>query len=152
LDFLSEEIVPYVKNNYRVQTGVENLSILGSSLGGLISCYAGWTRSSEYSMTGCMSSSFWWNNEDFDRLIINASMPQYPIKIYLDSGDAGPDQDDVNQTRTVRNHLEHVGFILGENLDYYLQIGGQHSEYYWGKRFHVPMTYFYKTKLLSPQM
>jgi len=152
LNLLSEQIIPFVRANYRVGTGVENLAILGSSLGGLISCYAGWTRSSEYSMTGCMSSSFWWNNEDFDRLIINASMPQYPIKIYLDSGNAGPDQDDVNQTRTVRNHLENVGFILGENLYYYLQIGGQHSEYYWGKRFHVPMTYFYKTKLLAPQI
>ena len=27
----------------------ENMGVLGSSLGGLISCYAGWTRSSVYS-------------------------------------------------------------------------------------------------------
>jgi hypothetical protein len=42
-------VLPYVNDHYRVELQQPNLGILGSSLGGLISCYAGWTRSSVYS-------------------------------------------------------------------------------------------------------
>lgn len=42
LDFLIENVVPFVKQaGFRIVTERENLGILGSSLGGLISCYAG---------------------------------------------------------------------------------------------------------------
>lgn len=42
LDFLIETVVPYVvSSGYRIETDRKNMGILGSSLGGLISCYAG---------------------------------------------------------------------------------------------------------------
>ena len=65
LDFIQNEAIPYVAQKFRVLTGRENVGILGSSLGGLISCYAGWTRSNIYKKNGCMSSSFWWNDVIF---------------------------------------------------------------------------------------
>ena len=65
LDFLESTIIPLTEANFRVEINREKLGILGSSLGGLISCYAGWTRSDVYGKIGCMSSSFWWDNEDF---------------------------------------------------------------------------------------
>lgn len=89
-----------------------DLGILGSSLGGLISCYAGknlicidivmpinsflvWTRSKVYSKGGCMSSSFWWNNEDFNnQILVNHPTPNNHVTIYIDSGDSGNDNDD----------------------------------------------------------
>lgn len=42
LDFLIENVVPFVvSSGYRIETERKNMGILGSSLGGLISCYAG---------------------------------------------------------------------------------------------------------------
>lgn len=70
LNFLNQTVLPLVKKTYRIQTNPENLGILGSSLGGLISCYAGWTRSNVWTKAGCMSSSFWWNSEDFTNIIM----------------------------------------------------------------------------------
>lgn len=32
-------------------------------------------------------------------------------------------------------------------LGYYLDVGGQHSEAYWGARFHVPMTYAFTPRV-----
>jgi hypothetical protein len=29
-------------------------------------------------------------------------------------------------------------------LGYYLDVGGQHNEYYWGARFHIPMSFGYQ--------
>jgi len=73
----------------RVQIERDTLGILGSSLGGLISCYAGWTRSNIYGKVGCMSSSFWWDNKDYQTNLITASEPASPLPLfYMDSGTA----------------------------------------------------------------
>ena len=65
LDFIESTIIPLAQSNFRVEISRDTLGILGSSLGGLISCYAGWTRSDIYGKVGCMSSSFWWDNLDY---------------------------------------------------------------------------------------
>jgi hypothetical protein len=54
LDFIQETVLPRVKSKYSDHQMVleqENLGILGSSLGGLCSCYAAWTRTT-YSRAG----------------------------------------------------------------------------------------------------
>jgi len=146
LDFLVETVIPYVQKLYRIETGQPNLGILGSSLGGLISCYAGWTRNQIFSRAGCMSSSFWWNNQDFNNTILDKYLPPTQLLVYLDSGDSGPDNDDEQQTITVSNHIQSLGFDLNETLWYYLDHGGSHSEKYWGARFWVPMSELYPPK------
>jgi len=155
LDFLVENVIPFLtKKGLRVETSRENLGILGSSLGGLISCYAGYTRSTVFSKTGCMSSSFWWNSEDFNS-VIQASYPAPDPDqetFYLDSGTCCPEPngDDRVQTVNVRNSFENLGWTLDSDLFYYLDQGGEHSEYYWGTRFHVPMGYLYPVTPLTP--
>jgi len=144
LDFIEQTVLPIIYKNFRIDTKNLNLGILGSSLGGLISCYAGWTRSDVYSVTGCMSSSFWWNNEDFDNVIlVKDSPPKQPVDFYLDSGNAGPGNDDETETKAVLAKMEKLGYTLNEDIWYYLDKGGQHSEYYWGQRFWIPMTDLY---------
>lgn len=182
LDFVEQTVMPLMMDRYRIDASASastgksmptggtpsavttpseasasaplnnRWDILGSSLGGLASCYALYTRPSIYGFAGCMSSSFWWNSEDFNNTVI----PDHAVPlgaIYVDSGNAGPDDDDVVQTQTVRDHLESIGFPLqatadrslgARSLGYYLQQGGQHSEYYWGQRFYVPMLFAYQ--------
>jgi hypothetical protein len=41
--------------------------------------------------------------------------------------------------------MESLGFKLNSTLFYYLDHGGQHSEYYWGRRFWVPMQVILET-------
>jgi predicted alpha/beta superfamily hydrolase len=151
LDFIEAQAIPWIRNNLRI-TANAKLGIMGSSLGGLISCYAGWTRPSIYSVAGCISSSFWWNNEDFNNTVLNKprkteSNPQ--TVFYLDSGDQGEGQDDKVQTVTVRTHFESLGWTLGRDLFYYLAKGGSHNEKSWGERFYVPMTDLYPTMPLT---
>jgi len=147
LDFLVETVVPLINKWYRVETERENLSILGSSLGGLISCYAGYTRNDIFGKAGCMSSSFWWNSEDFNHVILVDNPFPINTTFYLDSGNAGIDNDDVTQTQHVRNHMIELGFQMNNTIFYFLDQGGQHNEYYWGRRFWVPMTDFYSPSL-----
>jgi len=149
LNYLEDTVIPLVKSLYRIAPSAP-FGILGSSLGGLISCYAGWTRSEKWPYAGCMSTSFWWNNQDFNNTVmLNYTAPLNTLVSYLDSGNAGPDNDDYNQTLTVTHHFESDGWKLNSTLFYYLDKGGQHSEYYWGGRFWVPMSYFYPIKPLT---
>ena len=69
LDFIESTIIPFMVKTFNTNHRLEasySLGILGSSLGGLLSCYAGQTRPHVYDYAGCMSSSFWWNNKDFN--------------------------------------------------------------------------------------
>lgn len=96
-----------------------------------------------YNKGVCMSSSFWWNGEDFKKIVATTRKYNPMSQFYLDSGDSGSSQDGKNGTENVRNALSVKGYELGKNLFYYLDKGGQHSESYWGKRFWVPMTDLY---------
>eukprot|EP00008_Paramoeba_atlantica_P005333 CAMPEP_0201488250 /NCGR_PEP_ID=MMETSP0151_2-20130828/17850_1 /ASSEMBLY_ACC=CAM_ASM_000257 /TAXON_ID=200890 /ORGANISM="Paramoeba atlantica, Strain 621/1 / CCAP 1560/9" /LENGTH=392 /DNA_ID=CAMNT_0047873507 /DNA_START=6 /DNA_END=1184 /DNA_ORIENTATION=+ len=153
LDFLEQSVYPYVQANYRVQgMAQQNLGILGSSLGGLISCYAGWTRGEVYSKGGCMSSSFWWNDEDFNNVILNTYDPPNhdTYQVYLDSGNVGGGQDDLEETIRVRDHIVSLGYTGDVNEFYFLDDGGQHSEYFWGQRFYKPCRDLYPPTYAEP--
>eukprot|EP00759_Apiculatamorpha_spiralis_P011972 PhF_6_TR19084/c0_g1_i2/m.28067 len=145
LDFIQDTVVPYVLQQMpRIHLAGRGsgLYIGGSSLGGILSCYASWTRPTVFSKAICMSSSFWWNGEDFRKTV----MPQHTAPstgsnvFYADSGNAGPDNDDVVQTGAVVTAMQSYGFVLNQTVWHYIQDGGQHSEQYWGERFWVPLT------------
>jgi hypothetical protein len=52
---------------------------------------AAWTRPSVFGKAGCMSSSFWWNERDFDQVILmDYPAPPAGEVFYLDSGDCCP--------------------------------------------------------------
>lgn len=133
LDFLEDTVVPYVSSRYRIAPKAGDIGILGSSLGGLISCYAAWSRSSYYGRGGCMSSSFWWNNEDFNSTIIPKYKDHLPTtRMYIDVGGISDGRD---ETENVRDHLQRIG----KDFDYHFDPTGSHSESSWAGRFDLPM-------------
>ena len=100
LDFLLNTVFP--KSNTlaqnRIRTDQPNTGIMGYSLGGLMACYAAWTRSSVFGMAACQSPSLWWPLEstkfeecEFGFLNItledkNLMTNRHPQKILLDAG------------------------------------------------------------------
>ena len=119
-----------------------------------MSCYAGWTRPTVYQAVGCMSSSFWWNSEDFNGQVLPSHAPPAPptdTVFYLDSGDspvadddAHQPGDDYEQTLRVRASMAKLGgYELGLDLHYYHDPDGQHGELWWGRRFAQPILALY---------
>eukprot|EP01028_Stygiella_incarcerata_P012995 TRINITY_DN81026_c0_g1_i1.p1 TRINITY_DN81026_c0_g1~~TRINITY_DN81026_c0_g1_i1.p1 ORF type:complete len:373 (-),score=87.38 TRINITY_DN81026_c0_g1_i1:197-1315(-) len=141
LDFLEKTLVPLVSSKLDNRLVIEegSLSIGGSSLGGLISCYAGWTRKEVYGKSICMSPSFWWNSEDFDSTILPSKTPEKRVgKFYLDTGTL--EKDIMDSTDHVRDHFEKIQYTTDNgDMFYFLDVGGDHNEYYWGRRFWHPM-------------
>ena len=58
LDFIEQTVLAAVRSRYRVSASA-GVAMAGSSLGGLITCYAAATRPTMWANAACMSSSFW---------------------------------------------------------------------------------------------
>lgn len=62
--FIVETLKPYIDSKYR--TLPNETGIMGSSLGGLISIYAGFKYPEVFKYVGAMSSAFWFNPEIYE--------------------------------------------------------------------------------------
>lgn len=136
LDFVELEVIPYINSSLRTQTGPANTYIGGSSLGGLISFYASFTRSDVFSAAVCMSSSFWWNNEALTLDVASHTGPIVPARFYIDAGGIN---DGAADTADMRDAMVSIGYTQGSNLFHWYEPGGSHSEASWAARFHIPM-------------
>lgn len=145
LDWIESTLLDVIKKNYRVELRKESLGILGSSLGGLISCYAGWTRSSVYGKVGCMSSSFWWDDNDFQKNVITTKNPTVPYPaIYMDSGMGSRGERECTEyTTQIKNYAIAQGYVDGQNVFQYVDEDGTHDEASWGSRFNEPIQDLY---------
>lgn len=146
LNWIESTAIPLVAKNFRVSIIRESLGILGSSLGGLISCYAGWTRAKVYGKVGCMSSSFWWDSNDFQNIVIvnnDIDRSNSLASFYMDSGTRGGDETCALYTSQVYDYYQTKGFVAEQNVFKYIDQGGSHNEASWGARFYLPIQKLY---------
>lgn len=137
LDFIITEVMPFINEKYRTLPGKDNSMLMGSSLGGLISFYGGWTRSETFGSVGCLSSSFWWNNENQLQQVKKATHAPM-LNIYIDSGD---DSDGKQQMLRMHTALKEHGYKDKDNLYHYVDENGKHSEKYWAQRLFLPLMF-----------
>ena len=57
-----------------------------------------------------------------------------PLRIYVDSGDAGDSRDGVADTAMLADVLRAAGYRDGVDLRYVVQPGATHNEVYWAQR------------------
>ena len=131
LKFLVETLKPYVDTNYKTKSNKENTAIIGSSLAGLISHYAGLKHPETFGLIGAFSPTFWFSDLCYDfaagHSIDNNS------KMYFLAGD--------NESETMVSNLEKMielmkanGFSL-ENIKSKVVIEGEHNEKLWRDNF-----------------
>ena len=63
VNFLAKTLKPYIDKNYRTKPDSGNTAIIGSSLGGLISYYAGLEYPETFGKVGALSTSFWFSDK-----------------------------------------------------------------------------------------
>ncbi len=64
--FLLEQFLPYVYQNFPCKMGPLNQSIAGFSLGGLSAFDMAWNHSDVFGQVGVFSGSLWWRSKEFD--------------------------------------------------------------------------------------
>lgn len=130
LTMLVDELKPMVDKELR--TIPETSALVGSSLGGLISAYAGTKKSKTFSLIGAMSPSTWWDDTVLLKLV--AASTEKPVRMYVDSGDSGASNDDKANTKLLADAYIKLGLVEGTTLKYVVQSGATHSEVYWAQR------------------
>jgi len=135
--FLTQEIVPFMSERYRVAKGPENTLLGGSSLGGLISLYVARSTLGVFGGVLLESPSLWVSNRQILRE--SRGMRVWPHKIFLGIGtrEVGRDEKDRQTVENVRE-LERILRRSGldeRRLKVEVAEGATHSEAAWAARF-----------------
>jgi predicted alpha/beta superfamily hydrolase len=134
LRMLVEELKPKVDAELRTLPQREKTAVMGSSLGGLISSYAGITHADSFGLVGIMSPSTWWADNVILTLVPSTPAAPRPLRVYVDSGDSGVDNDDVTATARLAEVYRALGYKDGVDFKYVVQQGAIHNETYWAQR------------------
>ncbi|MEM6726246.1 MAG: alpha/beta hydrolase-fold protein, partial [Bacteroidota bacterium] len=131
VDFLVQTLKPYIDANYRTLPQRESTGIMGSSLGGLISLYAGIKYQNVFGKVGALSPAYWINPEMNG--FVTSTGKQADMRIYqlmgtLEGASVVADMYDME------NDLLTAGFSSDEVLTVE-KADGEHSEWFWAREF-----------------
>ncbi|MEM8894817.1 MAG: alpha/beta hydrolase-fold protein [Bacteroidota bacterium] len=141
LDFIKFTLKPYVDKTFRVIPDRANTGIGGSSLGGLISLYAGFRESAIFGKMMVFSPSLWVSPKVFYQA--QSYLPDQETWLYLYAGGR-------ESSYHIPNVLRLKGALLKRSFDYRhlhfkLNINqeGTHSEMYWREEFPRALKWLY---------
>ena len=131
--FLADTLKPYIDKHFRTLTEAQNTGIGGSSMGGLISLYAGMMYPEVYSKWMIFSPSLWVAPTlPFDATDLYTDFDR---RIYLYAGDAESEKL-VDRMEELRDTLQgnHSPEVTAD-LILSIKPGGKHNEHNWGLEF-----------------
>jgi predicted alpha/beta superfamily hydrolase len=137
--FVINTVKPYIDTHFRTLPGKDTTAVMGSSLGGILSFLMARNNPTVFSKAGCLSSSFWWNN-DMLPAQVEQSTTHVPVKLYID---AGTSNDGLADTQRMDNALLADGYVQGKDLDFFIAQGGSHNEASWAARVAIPLTWLF---------
>jgi len=146
VDFLSRQLISWVRSRYHVTTDPHRVIVTGSSAGGLGSAYVAFERPDLFGNVLSQSGAFWRGAEGSDGAPYEwltgevAKTPKRDVRFFLDVGEledhatlggSGPNFRDAN--RRLRDALQAKGY----HVTYTEVPGGMHAEQYWMTRLPV---------------
>ena len=146
LTAIIEHLKPHIDRTLRTRPEAHSTALLGSSMGGLFSFYAAWTRPDVFGCAICLSSSFWWADRWAVREAEGGMCPVPRPRLYLDSGasrsalerDANA-RDGQHHTRAVERSLVGHCYEPGEDLFVLTFPGHRHNAAAWSARVAIPL-------------
>jgi predicted alpha/beta superfamily hydrolase len=133
MDFVVNELKPFIDKNYRTLPDRENCYTGGSSAGGLISFKLHWEHNDVFSKALCFSPAFKIEWIDYVKVVEN-SKNKKPINVYIANGGKGIDVRLQPGIDDMIKALEKKQYKL--NKDYFVNIypNDNHSEADWAKQ------------------
>jgi len=142
LDFVTDEVMPFIRDHYPVNPLRTATVFGGSSLGGLLTLYAAFTRSHAFGSFIATSPSVWWNDFSIFSLIQSSRLSPDHIRLWVDIGRREMKglfhKGKLMRPLRIYRHLDEVlrakGFRRGDNYRYFEERLGTHDERSWGRR------------------
>lgn len=141
LEFIVEELKPFIDSTYRTHSGPEHTFIMGSSMGGLISLYAICEYPHVFSGAGCISTH-WPIIRTLYRDYLKNNLPDPKThKIYFDFGTKGLDAKYEPHQNRIDKVMETAGYTHWRNWITQKFDGADHNETSWRERIHIPLQF-----------
>jgi enterochelin esterase family protein len=87
VEFLADELIPWVRQHVRITTDPARTIVGGVSLGGLAAAFTAFRRPDIFGNVLSQSGSFWWSAADPERLTRQfVHAPRAPVRFYLEAG------------------------------------------------------------------
>lgn len=138
--FITENLKPFVDANYRTLPEPKYTAIAGSSLGGLISHYAGIHFQNTFGRIGSLSPSLWFSSKIYT--IVSEIGVREESRFYLSTGteESSSQVFDVNR---MADTLKKYGLKV-DDLKLHIVQGGKHNELLWQKEFPLMYKWFWQ--------
>lgn len=146
LRYLTEVLKPYIDKAYRTKPDRADTSIMGSSMGGLISLYAISEHPDVFGAAGMVSPHF----PLVDGALVDYFTDRLPDpashRLYFDYGTRTLDHNYEGYQDRMDEALVAAGYERGENWTTRKFEGHDHSERAWRNRVHIPLQFLLEGK------
>ncbi len=139
-EFIVKTLKPYVDANYRTRPQREHTGICGSSMGGLISLYAGIEYQQTFSKVGVFSPALWFAPQSYTH--VSATGKVANMKFYLLAGQREDNGSVVRDVQSLYYTLRSAGFDQ-RAINIVTPADGQHSEWFWAREFPAAYRWLY---------
>lgn len=142
VEFIVETLKPYINQNYRTLADADNTGIMGSSMGGLISMYAGIKYPEVFGRVGAFSSSYWFSDQSYKQVEDTGVSPNSYFYLIAGSQEGGDQVEDMNEmVGTLKSKgAEDINVFSQAHAD------GKHSEWYWEREFPKAYKWLFEKK------
>ena len=127
---IRDTLKPTIDRKFATLPDANHTSIMGASLGGLISVYAGYAYDGTFGRVAGISGSYSWDRGRFFDFVSRRGRPAIS-RLYLDSGTVF---DNLGPAREMRDIALSQGFVLGADLFYLEADGAAHEQRYFAAR------------------
>ena len=128
LDWIANELKPFIDANYRTQRGPDTTAMMGSSLGGIISMAAAERHPGVFGCVAAVSPSLWWNGGSvIDRW---KAKPPALRRLWIDMGD----KERAGLCDELRRFEKAMQPVYGRSMHAEVVPGGRHDEPTWSAR------------------
>lgn len=131
VDFIVKSLKPFIDKNYRTLKSAKHTSIIGSSMGGLLSLYAAVKYPKTFGATGVFSPAFWISPLLYD--YASKTRTNKKTRFYFLAGEL-ESKEMVSDMQKMHDLLVKKGYPLS-NLKFITKQDGQHSEWFWQREF-----------------
>ena len=136
---LTEELKPMVDRELRTLPDSRNTTVMGSSMGGVLSFFLAWQFPQVFGNAACLSSTFGRFDDLIHRVRTESLDGREDLRFYLDSG--WPN-DNYEATLGMAHALTERGFSFGRRLLHFAFPFARHNEPSWAARCHLPIQLF----------
>lgn len=142
LKFIINELKPFVDKNFNTYQTPDHTFIMGSSMGGLISCYAICEYPEVFGGAACLSTH-WPAYDGIFLKYIKDNLPDPSThKIYFDYGTVTLDSLYEPYQKQADEMMKTRGFMDGKNWVTRKFEGAAHNENAWNARVNIPIEFF----------